>query len=410
MGLLNPLEAGDSTTPAENTTNSSMRALVDWVTCSFYLDVNATDIFILIGVSDVSKMEEKHGARYEFAGYDITYTLGDIELMHDREEMKWLLNMSGQACRQYELCSTFDFITFFAMLANVDATYTRLDIAIDDFKEIYNVGTIRNAVYKKQCVTKLSDWGSGQRGKIASGKDILTMDNFYLGNSNSRYFLNVYDKKLERIARKKDLEKDEKGEDVKTWTRTEIRFKYEYAEQFVRHILVDHNELGYHIKSFLNEKIQFLTLSAMKKDSNKGRLAKDKQNICKWWKTFLNGAGRLNLTVYRPEKTLLESKEWLFNQVSTTLAMLHLYEPEKYGDLIRQLTVQGLDKMKKKHEKKVQNQIYFDEQISNYDLGWKSAKGKLKEVPRDKKMIFDEYWKQVEEQQKSLTLEKVLDH
>lgn len=409
MVIKNTNGAGDSTTPAENTKQNSLRALVDWVTCSFQLDVTPSELFHFLGVLNLSEMEEVYGARYEFAGYDVTYQLGAIELMLDQKKNKWLLNMSGQACRQFEISSSYDFVMLFGLLSNVNATYTRLDIAIDDFKGIYSVNTIRNAVYNKQCVTRLTEWGNGERGKIATGKDEMTMDNFYLGHSKSRYLLNVYDKKMERIARKKDLEKDENGKEVETWTRTEVRFKYEYAEQFVDHIINDHNNLGYHLKSFLNAKIQFLTKTALLKDNNKSRLCKDTQNICKWWRTFLNGAGKLNLTVYKPDKTLLESKDWLYNQVSTTLAMLHLYKPDEFGELVQDLTKDGIEKMKKKHQKKIDNQIYLDEHMIEYDLGWRSAQGKLKKEKNTIEELTATYWGQVKEQQKNLTPEQELD-
>lgn len=407
----NKTSAGGSNTPAENTNKNPLRVLVDWVTCSFQLDVTASEIFHLLGISELENLDTKIGARYEFAGYDITYTLGNIELMHDQEENQWLLNMSGQGCRQYEILSSMDMVTMFAMLDNLQATYTRLDIAIDDFSNIFDVNTIRKSVYNKQCVTRLSDWGTAKRGKIATGNDSLTMDNFYLGNSSSRYFLNVYDKKLERIARDKPLEKDENGEDVTSWTRTEIRFKYEYANLFVQHILRDDKPIGYHIKSFLNEKIQFLTKSALSKDTNKSRLAKDKENICKWWKKFLNGAGKLRLTVYRPEKTLDDSKLWLENQVSTTLGMLAIYEPMKYIDMVDRLTLLGIEKMKKKHLQKVQDQHILDFMQNRQGIWIKNDNNKNEKADRkiDKKKYMeklkDSYWQQVKEQQKSQPLE-----
>lgn len=395
----NLLSAGDSTTPAENTKSNSLRALVDWVSCSFVLDVKTSEIFNLIGISDLTTLEEISGARYEFAGYDLTYKLGAIELMKDTSSNRWLLNMSGQGCRQFEISSSLDMVTMFAMLANVYATYTRLDIAIDDFKGIYDTETIRRAVYNKQCVTKLKRWGNGTRGFIEHGNDFLTMDNFYLGDSSSRYFLNVYDKKIEQEEKEKDLPLDQEGQAIKSWTRTEIRFKYEYAQEFVVHILRDSNSLGFHIKSFLNDKIQFLTKSALKKDTNKSRLTNDKNNITKWWRTFLNGAGRLHLTVYKPDKTLKDSLNWVDNQVSTTLAMALLYEPEKYDEFIRSVTISGLDKMKKKHFRKVDNQKYID----NQNLGdvWVSSTNQKVEVKTPKlEDILSSYWEQVEEQQK----------
>lgn len=350
-----------SNTLAGNTQENSMRVLVDWVSCSFVLGTDFPNIFNLIGISDFSKVEIIDGARYEFAGYNKTYRLGKIDLMYDEENFKWLLNMSGQGCRQFEISSSLNIVTLFAILKNVNATYNRLDIAIDDFEKIYQVSTIRNAVYNKQCVTKLRVWGTSEKGLIATGRDDLIMDNFYLGDSSSRYIINVYDKYLEQLNKNQN-KRDHLLDKVETWTRTEVRFKNDYAQLFVDHILSGHENLGYYIKSFLNEKIQFLIPSVAKSTTNRSRDAKNRDNITKWWKKFVNNAGKLHLSMAYPERTLEDTKVWLNKQVSTSLAMLHMYDPENYGDFVRSLTFEGLKKMKKKHDVKVSNQLYLDEQ------------------------------------------------
>lgn len=403
------VSAWASTTHAENTVQNTQTLLVDWVTASFRSASNLQQILYFLGIENHENLEIIHGARYGFAGYQITYRLGALEFMHNETEEKWLLNFSGQACREYELLSSYDFVTFFALLANLYAVYTRLDIAIDDYDNIYNVNTIRNAVYKKQCVTRLTDWGNSTRGKIANGDDALTMDNFYLGSASSRYFINVYDKKLERSSKGLDV-------DVDTWTRTEIRFKNEYAEQFVRMILENSDDLGANIFAFLNEKITFLKRDVIKDGVNKSRLAKDIKNHARWWRKFLNTTQKLKLTVYKPDLPLMASKGWLLKQVSTTLAMFNLYidNERDYEDFIRQLVVTGLDKMEKKHENKVEHQKKLDKEIETgeADLTWirntvQPMEKKIvdlstkKSKENYKEELLDIYWETAREQQKN---------
>lgn len=349
--------AGASNTPAVNTDKNNVKACVDWVSCGFKFACDVQKLFHFLGIEDLSTLEIIEGARYEFAGYEKTFLLGKIEIMHYEKEGEnyWFLNMSGQGCRQYEISSKYSFKDLFILLSNIDAVFTRLDIALDDFSNIFTVNQFRNAVHKGQCVTRLRTWGDHQRGLIATGNKNITMNNFYLGSTTSRYFLNVYDKKLERIARgfnEKEL--------PETWVRTEVRFSYEMADLFIMHIIENKECIGYHIKSFLNDKIVFLKPSALNEDKNRSRLAKEKKNHARFWRRFLNKAGKLHLSVYEPDKTLDDSKEWLEHQVSTTLAMFHQYDPEHYWDLITQLTAEGLRKMKAKHERKVLNQIYLD--------------------------------------------------
>lgn len=403
-----PPSAGASNTPAENTAENAQTIRVDWVSVSFVTAINLQEVWNFIGIGELENLETIEGARYGFAGYTITYKLGHIELMHNPNEDRWLLNMSGQGCREFELKSCFDFVTLFALLTNFYASYSRLDIAIDDYDNIYNVNTIRKAVYNKQCVTRLKEWGNSERGKIATGRDELTMDNFYLGSPSSRYFINVYDKKMERAN--KGFEVDDK-----TWIRTEVRLKDEYAEQFVRHILEDTSSIGEKIFELLNDKVVFLKPTALLLDKNRSRLAKDLDNHARWWRKFLNTTRKLPLTVYKPDMPLLASKSWLLRQVSTTLASFQVYfeDDMAYEDFIRQLTVDGMEKMDKRHLNKINQQKELDEYLQadrNLNMGWykrevKPVEEKIermrgkKEKKKHLEQVMDVHWEQVAVQQ-----------
>lgn len=364
---LNSATARASNTLAENTQENGLRVLVDWVTCSFTIATNLQNLLTLLGLEkDIEKVEVKEGSRYEFAGYDLTYKIGLIEIFHGSQEdensedgyspevsSKWMLNMSGQACRQYEHSTTRGFDFLFAILENLSVKYTRLDIAIDDFKKIYNVNTFRNAVFNKQCITHLKEWGNHTRGLINEGSESLTMDNFYLGSLKSRFSINVYDKKLERLSKNEECLYD-------SWTRTEVRFKNDYAQQFVDHILLDSRSIGYQVRAFLSEKVNFLNRTVAISTKNRARDIKDKKNNARWWLKFLGEVGKLHLSVAIPDKTLKETQEWIVKQVSPSLAMLSIYQPELYGDFIKSVTSIGLAKMKKAHDVKVATQLHLD--------------------------------------------------
>lgn len=403
------ITAGVSTTPAVNTEKTRLTACVDWVSCSFQLAGDMQNVFNLIGISDLSTMEQIDGARYEFAGYNVTYRIGLIELMHYDDPLdgscNWFINMSGQACRQYEISSTFDFYTFFGVLANVNAVYTRLDIALDDFNNIFTVNQFRSAVFNKQCVTKLRTWGDHRRGKTATGLDDIGMDNFYLGSSTSRYFINVYDKKLERESKKIEVTH-------KTWVRTEIRLKYEYADAFIVHLLENGGEIGSHITAFLNRNVQFLKPSVVEKIkrkeegfTNRSRLADDYKNHARWWRDFLNNTKTLSLTQKKPEKTLEQSKEWIYKQVAITLAMLKDYNPAAFNIFIDHVVSKGRNNMQKKHQRKIDNQRYLDSQLKSFGSFIEkqnkyNSNVKQSSFVKDKEKLLNVYWDQADEQQK----------
>lgn len=349
------MTARGSTTLADNTSETAQRTLVDWVSASFELTSSMHKVFKLIGITNLLNVAEKKGSRYEYAGYNHTYQIGLIELMSHKTNTKWLVNLSGEGCRQYELITGTNIINLLEHLKKLNATFNRIDIAIDDFENIFSTDLIRKAVYEKRCVSKIQDWGNNQKGKISNGNDSLTMDSFYIGSRSSRYFLNIYDKKLER-------EMKGKTEDIisDTWTRTEIRFAYEYAQKFVNHILNEPEKLGLYVKEFLNDKFQFLTTAALKKDTNKSRLVKDKKNITRWWKSYLGKVGKLKISVDKPERILYDTMHWHTRQVATSLAQMYLYYDKDFNKYIEELKNEGLDKMQPKHELMVANQKLLD--------------------------------------------------
>jgi phage replication initiation protein len=399
-----------STTHAENTSENAQTLLVDWVTCSFKSAFDLQNLFHFIGISQLENMEIIYGSRYGFAGYNVTYKLGTIEIMYDENEQRYLLNMSGQACREYELLSGHDFVHLFALLNLMYPTYTRLDIAIDIYNDLFNTNIFRRAVHNKQCVTKLKEWGNNTRGLIATGNEDITMDSFYLGGKSSRYFINVYDKKLERASKGLAV-------DVQTWTRFEIRFKSEYAQQMVENILRNSDEFGEEIYQFLNDKIVFLKLSSLEKDSNRSRLASDLKNHARWWRAFLKTSKKLHLTVYKPDLPLLSSKAWLLDKVSTSLALFnHYYGSQGFEDLLRDLIVVGNDKLSNKHLKRLEHQLLLDSEMEKgiRDLVWerntlKPLENKIvdlstkKAKEKYKYKILEVFWEQVGEQQKKST-------
>lgn len=322
---------------AENTRENGLRLLVDWVSCSFYFASEVADLIGILGLSDL-EFVTTDGARYE--GYIKTHKADSIEIL-ESDDGKYLLNFRGQACRLYEQYSTLPWRNLFALLSDFfSAKFNRLDLAIDDFGEIFRVSTIRQAVYKKLCVTRLTDWGDGRRGKIAHGDDFLTMDSFYIGGASSRYHLNFYDKKIERESKGKTVTVD-------SWTRTELRLKAEYATEFVRRISEEGvTGMGYYVMSFINDRIQFLKPGNY---TNKSRAAKDPKNISRWWKKFLGKAGKINLSQQAPDKTLDDVIQWVWDDVSPSLAMIYEADPSTFEDKVHALLLHGQSKFKQRH-------------------------------------------------------------
>lgn len=343
-----------SNTLAPNTEGNSLIACVDWLSASFVLEKNFSEIQELFYLKEEEvngqivqvKFEKFDGARYEFADYKETYRYSFIEFMHDPDTSKWFINLSGQGCREFERISKLDFEELLGLLiGQLYATVTRLDIAIDDFKNIYNVKTFRNAVLKGQCLTKIRTWGSHTQGKINSSKNELIMDNFYLGTLKSRYSINVYDKKLERQAKGKKV-------DEKTWTRTEVRFRNEYATYFARIIASSYgnDNVGIFVKAFLKGHLCFLSKTALKKDTNKSRLAEDEKNYVHWWKRFLGSIDDLKFSLKKPERSVEKVVSWIDKQVFPSLIVLEEVFEDEFPRLLYELSKRNDTRLTKTHQ------------------------------------------------------------
>lgn len=350
--VVSPGRAGDSNTPAQNTSQIWQNVLVDWVSASFYSEKNFSDLQALFYLKELEILGERRevefekidGARYEYAGYTETYKYSRIEFLHDPENHKWLLNMSGQGCREFEQISKLNYEQLFALLVcELNATFNRIDIAIDDYKSIFKVNTIRKAVYNNQCITKLKIWGSHQRGKISD--NALIMDNFYIGTEKSRYCINVYDKKLEQEARGKEVKE-------KSWTRTEIRLKEEYASRFARLIATSDgcDNIGKYIAEFLNESLVFVKKKALTNDKNRSRLKNDVENYATWWRRFVGDVGKLSLSQKAPDKTVEKTITWLKNQVAPSLAVLLEVFDDDLSRLLYYLQRNGETRLNKTHQ------------------------------------------------------------
>lgn len=352
--------AGGSNTPAQNTDQLRQSVLVDWVTASFYSEKKITEILELFCIKEMEiqdvnsitgetekrkiavQFEKIEGARYKYAGYNVTYRYSNIEIMHDEQKGKYLLNLSGQACREFEKLSSLDYEMLFGLLiGQLYATVSRIDIAIDDFKSIYKVNTIRKAVLNGQAVTKIKKYGTHQQGKIEDGT--LTMDNFYLGTLSSRYSINIYDKKLEQESKGKEVE-------YKSWVRTEIRLKEEYATTFARIIATStgNDNIGKYIVEFLNQSVVFIKKRCL--GGNKSRAAKDIQNYAHWWLKFLGDVGKLKLSQKAPDKSVERTVSWFKNQIAPSLAVLCEVDPHGLNNLFNYLIDNGYTRLNKEHE------------------------------------------------------------
>lgn len=169
----------------------------------------------------------------------INVLFNDIERLDysSEDKIEQALNMgvhiefTGQGCRYFENVVSDDWISFFNLLNSINARYSRLDIALDDYKRMLNFAVIEEKVKagevvsasKKRDVTETVEVSKQEKFDSkgeSKGKTI------YFGTRGSSIYIRFYDKKKEQEGKGIKVEAD-------SWQRYEIVLRKEKAEDFI---------------------------------------------------------------------------------------------------------------------------------------------------------------------------------
>ncbi|MBL1224584.1 replication initiation factor domain-containing protein [Enterococcus sp. BWR-S5] len=208
------------------------------------------------------------------------------------------VNLSGQACRQFELFRWSDnrkwtWYNTIQELVSAGARFTRCDIAQDFINSRYTWQFLLEKIYKKTLIYR----GNVKRyNKINTKTGTDFNASIYIGDKPQQ--LNIYDKKGERFDRAKE------EYDVENWTRWELRLFGDKAHMAVLE-LADGRALADLWAGILSAHYRFVTLTG---DKNRSR-----RDNAKWWKEFLNGAKETKLLIESDKPTLKKKENWLEN-------------------------------------------------------------------------------------------------
>lgn len=310
-----------------NTEESGLRSLVDWVSVSFNLQADIDDLYCYLGLENLD-FDFYDWGRHTYKSH---YRFSNI-VIQIRNEYEYQLLLTGQGCREFENYSTINWIQLFDFMKQNNGNFTRLDIAIDDFNNRYNVNMIIKAFKEDRLISRIRTIEINK--KYNNDYSNMIMNSLYLGSMSSRLSINIYDKKLER-------ESENKISTVKTWTRTELRLKREYSNQLVDVILLGHYDLGKLIKSILKKHMKIIQRNNRK---NKSRVPE-----IKWWSDFLKSVEGLQLSLEAPDKTIEKSKAWIKKSVSATLATIKEADPLNFNYFIKDVLEIGDEKLNTKH-------------------------------------------------------------
>lgn len=324
----------------------SLEGKVDYVKVTFktqdYIDVIAK----VLCLQNKPFLEEEKGG----SGYDTKYTFQNINLFisKKREDMGCMIELKGQACRQYEWyfeneqkSSWRDFFIrcfeYERAISQGDGKFMnipRLDIALDEkynedgnfelgkLVDLWDSGLVESRLTMKQ----IED--NGQYGKAKT---------IYFGSRQSAYHFCFYQKDIEQ-AKKLGLDIDLIHSSLKFKNRYEVRMCDDVALEFVRKSLNEKIDMARLAVWVVNSKIKVFE-----------RVNGDKV-LNREWYSLLGEVDKIGFSTSPVETGFFDKQyRWLNENVSGVTALIKKWE-----------SITGDNKLKK---------ILFDGEIS--DKNWK---------------------------------------
>lgn len=140
--------------------------------------------------------------------------------MNDCYQKTSHLELKGEGGREFERRNPDkSWVNFILFMAELNASFKRIDLAIDDFKgDAVTLGFLQEKILKRQYTSVFRSYPT-PHGYLDSG---LTLQ---FGTTESPIQLVIYDKFKERSKRKKETDKT-------YWVRYEMRFRNQTADRF----------------------------------------------------------------------------------------------------------------------------------------------------------------------------------
>lgn len=353
---------------AQNTEGLALRSCVDWVQATFKCFTSPHELIELLGF-EISNFYDTKNGKY---GYSKGKKMGNITIYYQgTPEMGIHIEMSGQGCREYEELQILTWSQLFLEFFKYEANFTRLDVAIDDFKGYFSIPALISKIKKGQLVSKFKKAVEMNTIDIGSGDTKGTT--IYYGASSSRVQIRMYQKNHERQNKGFELEQG-----VEVWNRTEIQLRDERADTMAVLIATEYKELFQLTAGVLRHYLRFVNQPS-NGDTNKSRW-----KTSPFWIKFLDGVEKLRLSEVAPDRTVQRTFNWVSKQVTPSLAILfHAFDGDM--DLLTSLVVEGSERLSDKDKNMI---VQFKKQNPNFEL--KDVMPLLENIKNTKKDLSPE--------------------
>lgn len=285
-----------SNTGAENTAPIENRTLIDWLAWT----VKVLDVHQAIKDCGLDFLDFKPSSGGGM-GYRSTMRAGKIVVYYDgAENMGCHFSMSGDGCRYYEARSgkKHCFYQLLHHLQSISATFTRLDVAIDNVDGLLCLDKLRNDIESKSVRTRfkggfeIKNFSFNQETKDC-GRTI------YVGSPSSRIKIRFYDKAAQLNT---------SGH----WTRAEIQLMSERAQEFIFHLLKG-KPLGQIAATVMNNYFTPIHFEEL----NKSRCS-----VKAWWAAWIQTTEKLQLSTSKAIKLVSEMMDYIKQQYAPSIALI----------------------------------------------------------------------------------------
>ncbi len=303
---------------------------------SIYLEQQVYQLFNdLFGISSNDIVYEKRGRNC----YTELYYYKNILCWTSQDiRMGFHFEISGQGCRLLELLN-IDLFFLLAQLKNYICKFTRIDLSVDDFtNDYFTVPKLKEYLSNGQVISKLRTYYDIKSGIVEESG--LLGNTLQLGSKAGLIHITFYDKLLERESNNYII-----SDDVKYWTRTEVRYRHEKAQDIAEYLIIT-KDINKCVKGVLKDYVRFV-------EKSKTDYTKSRWKTAKWWNKFLDNIDVIKLASPKIYTSIEKKKEWLKDDVSKTQLMCLLGELDIKSDnnsleLILNLLKLGVTKIKDK--------------------------------------------------------------
>lgn len=251
---------------------------VDWVTVSF----SQSDVYSVISILGLKTYDFQYNEKHMW-GYTHTAQFGHVRIFYTpysqldiKANKGCCLNMSGQACREFETYSnSFSWADLFSRFELLGGEFTRLDLAYDDRTGVIFLPRLAMDVADRNFI------GHARKSERLYSDDLdkdIQGLSVYIGSKQSDIFIRIYDKAAERGYHPSEMH----------WVRVEIQMRKIRAVMAARAVATEAH-IGEVFAGILNNYFRIVTPTG---DSNKSRWP-----VAEYWEKIIRDVEKLHLTM-----------------------------------------------------------------------------------------------------------------